>query len=218
MNIKTKKELIIIATGSVAAEITSYIEDSSLSEILTIKGYLEYDDNIEKYYNRFDFRAPILGDIDSYLPQENDYFVLGVANIAFREKVITILKAKGAKFYTLIHPTSVISSSAIIGEGCVIAPFVTIGPYVQLGNFNHLTSYSFISHECKVGDNNVFSTAGICGRVEIGNNNMFYIRSTVIPDIKIGNNITIGAGSVLMKNVKDSQIYFGNPAKKFVLL
>lgn len=217
MNVEAKKNLIIIATGSVAAEITSYIEDSSLSKILNIKGYLEYDYNIEKYYNRFNFQAPILGDIDSYIPQENDYFVLGVADISFRKKIISTLKAKEAKFYTLIHPNAVIASSAMIGEGCVIAPFVTIGPYVQLGNFNHLTSYSFISHECKVGDNNVFSTAGICGRVEIGDDNMFYIRSTVIPDIKIGNRIVLTAGSVMMRNAKGPQTFIGNPAKKLEL-
>lgn len=209
-----KKNIIIAATGSVAAEITSYIEDSTISSTVNIKGYLEYDYNIEKYYSKFDYKKPILGDLESYSPQDNDYFLIGVANIDFRKKVISILKSKNAKFYTLIHPSAIISSSAIIGEGCVISPYVVIGPKSIIGDFNHLTSYSFISHECRLGNNNILSSAGICGRVSINDNNTFYIRSTVIPDVNIGNDVVLSAGSVLTRNANGPSLYAGNPARR----
>jgi acetyltransferase-like isoleucine patch superfamily enzyme len=37
--------------------------------------------------------------------------------------------------------------------------------------------------------------------------------STILPDINIGKNAVIGAGSVITKDVSDSAIVCGNPAK-----
>lgn len=204
------KNLIIIATGAVAAEITSYIEDTDtgITNDIRIKGYLEYDYNIEKYYNHYHYSKPVLGDIETYIPQENDLFLLGVSNINFREKVIQTMKAKDAKFFTLIHSTSIVARTAKIGEGCVISPFCIIGPNASVGNFNHLTSYSFVSHDSIIGNNNVFSSAGVCGHVKVGDNNSFYIKSVVIPEICVGDNCTIQAGMVVDKNVPDNSVIF----------
>jgi len=212
------KNVIIIATGAVAAEITSYIEDTDMGikDGLCIKGYLEYEYNIEKYYNNYHYLKPILGDIDSYYPQEDDYFILGVSNIPFREKVIETMKSKNAKFCTIIHPSSIIAKTAKIGEGCFISPFCTIGPNASIGNFNHLTSYSFISHDSEIGNNNVLSSAGLCGHVKIGNNNSFYVRSVVIPEITIGDNCVIQAGMVVDKNVPDNSIIFHRFKEKVI--
>jgi acetyltransferase-like isoleucine patch superfamily enzyme len=66
----------------------------------------------------------------------------------------------------------------------------------------------FISHDCKIGNGNFFSTAGIAGRIEIGDNNFFGIRSTVIPHVSIGNNNIIQAGMVVDKSIKDNSTIF----------
>lgn len=200
------KDIIIIGTGAVASELTMYLRDI---EDVKLKGYLEYDYNLEKYYNAYHYEMPVLGDIDSYVPQENDYFLIGVAHVGFRQKVIATLKSKGARFYTLIHPTALIAKDAVIGEGCTIAPFCIIGPNAHLGDFNILTSYSTISHDCRVGVNNSFSTVIVCGRVKIGNNNTFYVRSTVQPDLNIGDNNTIAAGMLVDTNIgNDTTVFY----------
>lgn len=199
------KDIIIIGSGAVASEVTMYLND--IADVC-IKGYLEYPSNLEKYYNVYHYDKPVIGTIDDYQPKDNDYFVIGVSNIEFRAKVIETMKGKGAKFYTLIHPTAIIAKDAIIGEGCVISPFCMVGPRAKVGDFNELTSYSFISHDCEVGINNSFSTAGICGRTRIGNNNIFYIRSTVQPDLVIGNNCVIQAGMVVDKDMPDGTTMF----------
>ena len=199
------KHIIIIGTGAVASELTMYLEGGT---DVVLKGYLEYEYNIEKYYDSYHYEKPILGDIDTYIPQENDYFLLGVSNIEFRQKVLSILKKKGAKFYTMIHPTALVAKDAVIGEGCSIAPFCVVGPNVIIGNYNMMTSYSAISHDCTLGENNVFSSAIVCGHVNIGSNNMFYIRSTVQPGLNIGNKNTISAGMVVDTNIGNDTIVF----------
>ncbi len=199
------KQVIIIGTGAVAAELTMYLRDIPN---VVLKGYLEYDYNLEKYYNTYHYEMPVLGDIDSYEPQGNDYFLIGVSNVGFRQKVIATLKARGAKFYTLIHPSALIAEDAVIGEGCSIAPFCMVGPNVHLGDFTQMTAYSAISHDCVLGLNNVFSSVIVCGRVKIGNNNTFYIRSTVQPNLTIGDNNIISAGMIVDTNINDDTTVF----------
>lgn len=200
------KHLIIIGTGAVASELTMYIRD--IPDVV-LKGYLEYEYNLEKYYNSYHYTMPVLGDIDSYQPCEEDYFLLGVSHVGFRQKVISTLKVKGAKFYTLIHPSALIADDVQIGEGCSIAPFCIIGPNVIIGDFNQMTSYTAISHDCRLGNNNVFSSVIVCGRVKIGNNNTFYIRSTVRPELTIGDNNVIAAGMIVDANLQnDSTVFY----------
>ena len=55
----------------------------------------------------------------------------------------------------------------------------------------------------------------LSGAVEVGNCNMLGVDSVVLQKIKIGDNITLGAGSVLMTKPKDGFTYIGVPAKKF---
>lgn len=210
------KNIVIISTGAVAAEITSYLDSVKDDCDFILKGYLDYDYNVEKYYKKYRFSMPIIGDIETYIPEENDYFILGVANIDFRKKVISTIKNKGGKFFTFIHPTAIVAKDAKIGEGCIISPFCMIGPNTLIGDFNHLTSYSFISHDCIVGNNNLFSSAGICGNVTIGNNNSFYIKSTVVPNVTIENNCIIQAGMLLDKSIKDESIVFYRFKEKII--
>lgn len=47
----------------------------------------------------------------------------------------------------------------------------------------------------------------------IGSNSVIGVRSIILPGISIGNNVIVGAGSVVTKDVPDNSIVAGNPAK-----
>jgi acetyltransferase-like isoleucine patch superfamily enzyme len=57
------------------------------------------------------------------------------------------------------------------------------------------------------GDKNLWKSTIIGNNVSIGSN------ATILP-VSICDNVVIGAGSVVTKNIKESGIYVGNPAKK----
>jgi hypothetical protein len=119
------KNILIIGTGAVAAELTSYIEDTSIGseQNLFIKGYIDYEENIKKYWEKYDLQKPVLGDIETYSIVENDYFVVGISDMKFRKKMINKIKLCGGKFINLIHPTATIARTAIIGQGNIINPY-----------------------------------------------------------------------------------------------
>ncbi len=49
--------------------------------------------------------------------------------------------------------------------------------------------------------------------VSIGNHTFIGQRAIILPGITIGNNCIVGAGSIVTKNIPDSQVWAGNPAK-----
>ena len=56
----------------------------------------------------------------------------------------------------------------------------------------------------------------ICGFVNVENENFFGISSIVLQMNKVGNGVTLGAGSILMKDTEDDRTYFGNPARQIL--
>ena len=117
-----------------------------------------------------------------------------------------------------------------IGDDCFIGPFVEIQKGVVIGARSRVQSHSFICELVTIGEdcviahgvvfiNDRFSVGGpargqkklwqstrIGNRVSIGSN------STILP-VQICDDVVVGAGSVVTKDVRVSGIYTGNPAR-----
>jgi putative colanic acid biosynthesis acetyltransferase WcaB len=86
------------------------------------------------------------------------------------------------------------------GRGTVIDSGVVFGINCTL---RHLTTIS----SKKLIDNTFSSSPKIGDNVDIG------VNAIIIGQIQVGNNIIIGAGAVVTKNVSDNSVMVGNPAK-----
>ena len=84
-------------------------------------------------------------------------------------------------FFTLIHPSSVVSKYAKLGKGITIGPQSVITANVNLGDFNNVNSFSLISHDNILGINNSLSPyVKLLGNCKIGKWNC---------DVELGNRI-----------------------------
>ena len=118
-----------------------------------------------------------------------------------------------------------------IGNNTFIGPFVEIQKDVKIGDNCKIQSHAFICELVEIGDNCFISHGAmfindtfaqgkpaqgnkeLWKSTKIGNNVSIGTNSTILP-IEICDNVVIGAGSVVTKNITQSGIYAGNPARK----
>lgn len=212
-----KRNIIILGAAYFAHEVYSMVMDAiAAGKDWQFKGFL---DNRTNLLDDFPHTGAMLGAVESYTPEPNDYIIPALGDSAIREKYVTILKEKGVKFETLIHPTAYIGAGCEIGEGCVICHFAILTADVHLGNFVNIGSRTTLSHGNYLGDFTTF--AGHCcvaGEVKIGRAAFVGCNVTIVPHITVGDNAYLCAGSVVIRCVKENTRVIGNPAKKFEVI
>jgi UDP-3-O-[3-hydroxymyristoyl] glucosamine N-acyltransferase len=83
-----------------------------------------------------------------------------------------------------------------------------IGDGSKIGGLVVIAHNSTIGKKCQIVD---FTIVG--GSVSIGDMCYLGINSTIKNNLKMGNNVIVAAGAVVIKNVEDNDIVAGNPAK-----
>lgn len=71
---------------------------------------------------------------------------------------------------------------------------------------------------CHDASTKIFLNYTKIGRVTIGNNVFIGAESVVLPGVTIGNNVIIGANSTVTHDVPDNMVYAGIPAKQICTL
>ena len=141
----------------------------------------------------------------------------GIKNVEFGSNV------------TVIEPVNLYDCS--IGSGSFVGPFVEIQKNVTIGKNTKIQSHSFICELVNIGDecfighgvmfiNDLFSKGApangnknLWKETIIGNNVSIGSNATILP-VEICDHVVIGAGAVVTKNIVESGVYVGNPAKK----
>ena len=101
----------------------------------------------------------------------------------------------------------------MIGEGSYISGWCEISDNVSLGKHVVIHPYSIIGHDAVVKDyGTLLSYVFLGGGAEVGECSQMSPKSMIIPHKRVGNNVMVGAGSVVMTNVKDGTSVHGNPA------
>ncbi len=191
--------IIIIGTGAVASELQWF-------DNIYVKGYLEFEENIPKYWAKYQLKKPVLGDVDSYEIQPDDRFVIGMTHIEFRWKMIEKILSRGGQFINLVHPLAIVQEPSQIGMGNIIHPYVMIGANTIIGSFNHFCPQTIIGHDCHVGTNNVLSATILCGHTSIGNDNFFGIKTATVPHTYIGSKNAVHAGITVDYDMGDGEL------------
>jgi acetyltransferase-like isoleucine patch superfamily enzyme len=145
--------------------------------------------------------------------------------IKYQCKIVDVQFGENVK---VVEPVNIYGCS--IGNNCFVGPFVEIQKDVTIGNNTKVQSHTFIcelvtiGNDCFIGHgvmfiNDLFSGGGPARgdkskwkSTTIGNNVSLGSNATILP-IEICDNVVIGAGAVVTKNITKSGVYAGNPAK-----
>lgn len=202
-------ELYIIGTGSQARYV---IETCKTHKIMGLIDILEKN-NVGKVINGINVICT-LDEIDKNLDPNDLEIIIAYGNNKKKEEIAKDLSKKDYKFTTVISERAYISSYTEIGQGCIINPNVTIMPNVKIGNHVIIHSGSVIEHDNEISDYANISPGVItAGYVKIGKGSYIYTKAAIIPHVKIGENVIVGAGAVVLKDVPDNSVVVGVPAK-----
>ena len=214
VNIFTDKQICIIGTGGFAREVYCCLEDIFKYEGVSFDNKVVFSD-IDSCENDVvvmgQKRIPIIkeSDLDVY------QYVLFVAigDSMLRRKVVEKYP-NDVQYATIIHPTAVISDYATIGDGSIVTANCVVTCNINIGKQCHLNLNTTIGHDCEIGD--YFTTAPgvhISGICNIGDRVYFGTNACVKQGINICDEVIVGMGSVVVKDIMESGIAYGNPCK-----
>lgn len=207
------KNLIIIGARGYGREVHDLAKQcSGYNTEYVLKGFL--DDKSDALAG-FENYPEIISSVESYEIQENDVFVCALGSVKWKKHYVELILDNGGKFINLIHPSVILNTNAIIGNGlivfmnsnisndCVIDDFVTIQGFVGLGHDTKLGKWSHLNAYCFTG-----------GFVVLEEEVCLNTRATILPNVIVRKGATVGAASLVIRNVKENTTVFGVPAKK----
>jgi sugar O-acyltransferase (sialic acid O-acetyltransferase NeuD family) len=143
---------------------------------------------------------------------------IAIADSHVRQKLDQRCRDAGVAPLAVRHPSVVELDDVVIGDGAVLCSVVTLTSTILIGRSFHANIYSYVAHDCRIGDFVTFAPAAHCnGRVVI--EDYAYIGSAAVikqgtPDkpMVIGKGAIVGMGAVVTKSVPPYTTVVGNPA------
>jgi sugar O-acyltransferase (sialic acid O-acetyltransferase NeuD family) len=210
---KSKTNLVLFGSGGYGKEVLWILKTCSINKNkFSILGFLDENKSL---WGKNILGVPVLGGLNwlKNSSQENLNCVICVGDPVIRKTIFKKLDKLGLIFPKIIHSSCILDNDKLIGEGSVISTNVSIESNVKIGKHAFVNMNSSIAHDSDIGN---FVT--ICPGSHINGNNIIecgsFLGSGSITKekISIGKWSIIGAGSVLINNVKSFSLYVGNPA------
>lgn len=178
-----------------------------------IKGFL--DSKVDAFEGLRGSYPPILCAPEKYEIQESDVFFVAMGEPKWRKHYAELMEAKGAQFLTIICDDAFMNSTAQIGQGSIVMPGASLSDNVTIGNHVMIHRYCVLGHDVVVNDYaSLYSFVFMGGGARLGKASSMYPKSMIIPHKSIGDEASVAAASVVMRNVADGMHVMGNPAKK----
>jgi len=118
------------------------------------------------------------------------------------------------EFVNAIHPSVVIGKDVKLGVGIVAMAGCIINPKSSIGDFCFFATGAQIEHDCIIEDFASVSAGSVTGGfVKIKRFSAITLGVTILDRIIIGENTVVGSGSLVLKDLPDNVLAYGNPCK-----
>jgi sugar O-acyltransferase (sialic acid O-acetyltransferase NeuD family) len=211
--VPNRRRLFIISASHFGREMESWLNLIPQAERdWRLMGFLHTETDLSPLAGRpTDYR--ILGSWEDYPLNRDDFALVAVAAPAWKERIYNHLHGK-LTFFTYIAPDAIIGKFSRIEEGSIICPKCIISTNVTVGKCVIINNRTTLAHDVSVGDfSSIMGSVNLNGEVHVGRRVFIGSKALVLPRIMVEDDSTVGAGSVVIKTVKQFTTVFGNPAK-----
>jgi sugar O-acyltransferase (sialic acid O-acetyltransferase NeuD family) len=147
------------------------------------------------------------------------FIAIAISDGKVRESLAKRVSEHGITPWSVPASNVVVMDQVTIGEGALLSPFVTLTSNIKIGRYFHANLYSYVEHDCVIGDFVTFAPGVKCnGNVVI--EDYAYIGAGAIlrqgkpgQPLVIGRGATVGMGAVVTKSVPPGVTVVGNPAR-----
>jgi len=157
---------------------------------------------------------PILGKIVQLDQIEHDALIIAIGHNPLRQSLYETLQRQGECFAVACHPRAIIAPDVSVGPGSVICAGAIVNPGSQIGQNVILNTGCTVDHHNIVNDHvHIAPGAHLGGDVHICQGALIGIGATIMPQRAVGSWSTVGAGSLVHKNVPEQATVVGVPAR-----
>jgi len=150
------------------------------------------------------------------------HVALAIANSKIREKLTARCQLDKVELLSVKANNVIVMDDVSMGAGTILCPFVTLTSNICIGKQFHANIYSYVAHDCVIGDYVTFAPGVKCnGNVHIEDH--AYIGTGAIikqgesgNPLVIGEGAVIGMGAVVTKDVPPNTTVIGNPAQLLI--
>lgn len=152
--------------------------------------------------------------------QENEkYISIAIADGSIRERLTNKCEEHGIEVLSLISASAEVQHEVLLGSGSILCSNTVITSNAKIGKSFHANLFSYVAHDCVIGDYVTFAPAVRCnGNVHI--EDYAYIGTGAIlkqgtndRPLVIGKGAIVGMGAVVTKDVAPGTVVIGNPAR-----
>ncbi len=213
------KNLIIAGGGGFGAEVAWVAEDMNADGAFAlpwnILGYV--DDEPSKIGREF-YGYRVLGSpegVASTLDAGEVWYHCAIGDNTARMRMTARLSALGWRAATLIHPSVVRARNVTVGEGTYVAPFSVLSPNCTLGKHVIINQRVAVGHDVIVRDfSNICPGAQLNGSCQVGQLSLIGSNASIYQGRSVGDSATVGANSMVIRNVAAGTSVVGVPARK----
>jgi sugar O-acyltransferase (sialic acid O-acetyltransferase NeuD family) len=155
-------------------------------------------------------------------PVSSRHISIAIANGSVRHRLAQRCAADGVAFFEVRANNVVQLDDVQIGEGAILCPFVTLTSNIRIGKHFHANLYSYVEHDCVIGDYVTFAPGVKCNGNVVIEDHAYIGAGAVIKQgqpgrpLVIGRGAVIGMGAVVTKSVPPGATVIGNPARQLV--
>jgi sugar O-acyltransferase (sialic acid O-acetyltransferase NeuD family) len=199
--------VIIFGAGTIGQVVHFYLTKDSDSQVVAFTANRSYITS-EEFLG-----LPLVPfeDIEKlYPPKEFKMFIaVSYAKVnQVRARIYQEAKDRGYELISYVNSKIVSWGDTKIGDNCFILENQTIQPFVTIGNDVILWSGNHIGHHSSIGDHCFLAShVVISGYVKIGPYCFLGVNATVRDGIEIASECVIGAGSIIMRNTREREVY-----------